>query len=117
MEATTVVSTCAPCYPVGTEQVAVKDPRIATISLSVTDRNGAAVRFAQVWVTRLGETKALEADAGGKISVKVVPGSLDVVVSCPGFMRWKKSVVVRDRETQTLGVVLGDFDWAGVDGG
>jgi uncharacterized membrane protein len=117
VEATTVVSTCAPCYPIGTEQVVVKDPGSATILISVTDRNGVAVPFAQVWVTRLGETKTLEADTDGKISVGALPGSLDVVVSCPGYMRWKKSVVVRDGETQTLSVVLGDFDWAGVDGG
>jgi len=118
-EATITVQTCTPCPLIQTDGApkvqSPKDPRNATINITVTNHDGAAVPYAQIDSGQPLEASAppvwrvLEADEHGNISLRVIPGTFDLTVTSPGLARWKKSATLKDGESQNVNVVLPEF--------
>lgn len=95
-------------FPVQPLNPTYKDPASATMTVTVTDRTGAVVPYAQIGGVPLatGSAGIQEADENGKISIKVVPLSFDLKVTSPGFDRWKKRIKIQNGESQTVDVIL-----------
>jgi hypothetical protein len=80
----------------------------ASVTITVTDATGAAVPYAQIGVCPIDEFSKPhdEADESGKFSLKLVPGSCELAVTSPGFRRWTQRIGLKQKENQTLKVVL-----------
>jgi hypothetical protein len=113
-ETTAMVQTCSPCPPVQLDSVP-QPPAVPSASASLTivvkDATGAVVPYAQIGgYLQAGTWRVPEADEHGRFSIKVIPGSLNLAVTSPGFRRWTKRIRLQDGESQTVDVLLNADD-------
>lgn len=93
--------------PVDTDAIQVSPAPVPEfVVLSVKDQNGQPIAGAQVWVAYQDPSKYLETDEHGMITLSLIPRDYAIVVTSPGYSRWKQEVRVEKGRGRLLDAVL-----------
>jgi hypothetical protein len=111
---TVMVQVCSPCPPIQTGSApqlppvsTPLPPSFGSVTLVVTNATGGAVPYAQIGgLTPTNTQKSPEADEHGRFSTKVDPGSYELAVTSPGFLRWTKRIRVENGKNITVNIAL-----------
>jgi hypothetical protein len=106
---TRIVQLDGPCVPIQNDDDSRKLQRVCStsVTITVTDAAGAAIPYAQIGGFPEAITSDFyEIDESGRFGLKLDPGRYQMSVTSPGFRRWTKRIELKEKEDQTLTVVL-----------
>jgi len=91
------------------------DAKTGSLQIDVVDPSGAAIAGAeiQVQLRPQGPVQKFSADASGKLSLDLQPGTYDVFVSFPGFWHKAMEVEVQEASSQQLPMTLDVGSYSG----